>query len=115
MSAKIGKAVSQSLPLPPTIYMINWQLGLAITLVSPIFFPLLSEECGIAGAVRHTLSPGPVCFKVVGCPLLQAPAEACVIGYSTWMGLGWSDRHVPVGWLSGRDGMSDRPVRPVSL
>ena len=25
-------------------------------------------------------------------PLLQAPAEAHVIGYSTWMGL------VPVGW-----------------
>ena len=49
MSAKIGKAVSQSLPLPPTIYMINWQLGLAITLVSPIFFPLSQRSVKLQG------------------------------------------------------------------
>ena len=35
-------------------------LGLAITLVSLIFFPLLLEECDITVALGHTPSQGPV-------------------------------------------------------
>ena len=42
------------------------------------------------GSVAWDATGGWSCVEIT--PLLRAPAEARVIGYSTWMGL------VPVGW-----------------